>query len=1121
MYVLMEQRYLLQRLRKGPAKVGLRGFRFENARSFSQFLVSFFILSWLPCWIPYRESSAADVSFPLVEPRLPISFTAQSASRTMHGSYEVYELTGNCRAEQGSFVATGDRMQVWIDRFDASLFDENASIEKEPTTATRMMYKAILRIEGNAEARWGDEQRIRDTTWVGRLYSHRSPDITAQQSSDAIQELPLLNWEASEQVNDDSRKSKQVRPSQFLQLPTPSNGSQIPQPEEIKATVLPPSAQFQSGETGTLGQSGMPLGGIVIEGDTSPFNPTKETTALQPPSGIVPQVVPPGSPGLPRAPVIPSNIPRIGAKSFEFSGRGDIDPQLRTIPRPEKGDSIVTISRGLRLKFNGATVNTSTGPMDLGTVVIEADRALIWTTDFSRLNPSNIEGIPIEVYLEGNVVFQQGPRTIYADRMYYNVQTETGMVLGAEILTPAPQYEGIVRLKADVVEQRSRQSYLAYNAAMTSSRLGVPRYWLQADRLSLEDKRSTSNPSDAGALLRTGATNMEATARNNFVYFGGVPVLYWPVMTSNIDAPNFYLRSIKVKNDTIFGQQTFVDWDLYQLLGINGPDGTDWRLSTDYLSKRGFALGTTYNYNVPNTLLPGPATGYFDAWGLNDKGLDILGRDRINLTPETDTRGRLIYRHRQNLTPNLELWAEVGLISDRNFMEQFFEREWDQEKDYTTSLRLRRYADNRMLDIVGQPRLNKFVTETEWLPKIEHYILGQSLFDRLTWYAHSQVGYAHQRVASSPTNATELAKFQLQNWEVDAEGIRAGTRQELALPLDFGPAKVVPYLNGEVMTWGQDVTGNSLTRLTGQAGVRSSIPFWRLFPEVQSRLFNVNGIAHKVALNSEFFYADSNRNLSQLPLYDPLDDNSQEHFRRRLVFNTFGGVLPPQFDARSYAVRQGLQRYVTASSSEVVEDQMQVRLGLDQRWQTKRGLAGRERIADLVEFDVAGILFPHSGRDNFGQTVGALNYDFRYHVGDRFTILSDGYADLFDQGLKVLSGGVMMTRPGRGDWYVGLTSLKGPIDSLVANSNLSYRMNEKWIISGGSTFDLGEVGNVGQTVSLTRVGESMLLQVGLSVDTGRDNASYFFNLEPRFFPFKGIGNLGGQVIPPAGLYGIE
>ncbi len=86
--------------------------------------------------------------------------------------------------------------------------------------------------------------------------------------------------------------------------------------------------------------------------------------------------------------------------------------------------------------------------------------------------------------------------------MYYNVQSEAGMVLGAEILTPAPQFEGIVRLKADVIEQRSRQSFLAYNAAMTSSRIGVPRYWLQADRLRLEDPRPNADQNQSAAIVK-------------------------------------------------------------------------------------------------------------------------------------------------------------------------------------------------------------------------------------------------------------------------------------------------------------------------------------------------------------------------------------------------------------------------------------------------------------------------------------------------------------------------------------------------------------------------------------------------------------------------------------------
>jgi hypothetical protein len=1102
------------------------------------------------CGIHIDPSSyAADIAFPTVEPRLPVHVSGKFGTAHRRGSYDVYEIMGECQIQQGDFIVTSERIQLWIEKTEiedasssnkpepmglATGDDVNTVRRGEPEASaygsgrsraiTRSLYKTIIKCSNGTTVQWNHTDQLKDNDWMGRVFSYSSPTFEIATWNEATEELPSLAWESSEPTGSNFIQPAQFQmgaPGQLESLPTPKAF----QPQSVQTQPLAPSAaELVTPERSGGVQSSMPLGGIVIDGLLPPaIGESGPTTVFQVPTGeSIPRTqVPLDSLGNRITPVVSDPPARIGAKTFEFSGRGEIDPQIETIPRSASGESVVAISRGIRLKFGGASVQTSSGPMDLGTVLIEADRALIWTGDFQRLIANQVEGTPIEVYLEGNVVFQQGQRTIYAERMYYNVQTETGMVLGAEILTPAPQYEGIVRLKADVVEQRSRQSFLAYNAAMTSSRLGVPSYWLQSDRLILQDTRAGMDPNQQAAALRTGQTNMEATARNNFVYLGGVPVLYWPILNTNIDAPNFYLRGAKIKNDEIFGQQVLLDWDLYNLLGIDGPDGTDWLLSTDYLSERGFAPGTTFQYNVPNTLLPGPATGLIDAWGLSDRGLDTLGQGRFGLTPERDTRFRVFMQHRQLLTPNLDLTAEVGWISDRNFVEQYFERAWDQDKDQDTNIRLRRYAGNQMLDLMAQARINPFFTETEQLPRLDYYVLGQSVFDRLTWYSQSQVGYSRLRTLSTPLNAQDLTAFTLMPWEVNAEGIRAGTRQELALPLELGPVKVSPYINGEVMTWGQDVTGQSITRLTGQAGVRSSLPFWKTYPEIQNRLFNVNGIAHKASFNTEYFYADSNRNVSEFPLYDPLDDNSQEHFRRRMVVNTFNGTLPPQLDSRAYAIRQGMQRYVTAASKEVVEDQSQFRIGLDQRWQTKRGVPGRERITDLIEFDVDGILFTSPNRDNFGQTVGAINYDARFHVGDRVSLLSDGYADLFDQGLKTISGGIMMTRPGRGDWYVGLTAIRGPVETLVANTNLNYRLNEKWIIASGSTFDFGEVGNVGNSASITRIGESFLTQVGLNVDVSRSNTSLFFNIEPRFLPLRRLGQLGGQAIPPAGLYGLE
>jgi len=174
-----------------------------------------------------------------------------------------------------------------------------------------------------------------------------------------------------------------------------------------------------------------------------------------------------------------------------------------------------------------------------------------------------------------------------------------------------------------------------------------------------------------------------------------------------------------------------------------------------------------------------------------------------------------------------------------------------------------------------------------------------------------------------------------------------------------------------------------------------------------------------------------------------------------------------------------------------------------------------------MRFDVDTTLFANPERDNFGETIGPTTYDFRYHLGDRVTLLSDGYADFFDEGLKSVSAGVRTSRPGVGDVYLGLMSLEGPINATVLRSSYDYRLNEKWIFTSASTYDFGNTGNVGQTFSLTRIGESLLLRLGLDVDKGRDNVGLVFAIEPRFWPSRSIGSLGGQLIPPPGIEGLE
>jgi hypothetical protein len=277
--------------------------------------------------------------------------------------------------------------------------------------------------------------------------------------------------------------------------------------------------------------------------------------------------------------------------------------------------------------------------------------------------------------------------------------------------------------------------------------------------------------------------------------------------------------------------------------------------------------------------------------------------------------------------------------------------------------------------------------------------------------------------------------------------------------------------------------------------------------------------------------------MTLLPLYDPLDDDSVEAFRRHFLNPTFGvpSPVPPlapppgtpwpqvgtKFDERFYALRTGLQNWVTSPSTEVADDLTAVRLGVNQRWQTKRGPPDNRRIIDWITLDTNMTFYPDANRDNSGTTVGLLDYDFRWHVGDRLTMVSNGLFDFFEEGQKLFTVGGYLNRPPRGSLYAGFTVLEGPIDSKVLSLTYTYLMSPKWASSYGTAIDFGAQRSYAQNFSLTRIGESLLINFVFTVDPARDSIGVGLVVEPRFFPGNRLGNIGGAQIPPAGAFGLE
>ncbi len=1017
---------------------------------------------------------------------------------------EVYVLCGDCRVSQGSDVVSAPTAVVWRS------FDANGGA------------RVLVYLEGNESAaprvETGSafvEAKAKDGSWFGTFRTVGGVDLRIAAPGDERLAPEEIYFRAKETARGETPSVGNANGNNGN-----AEGAGFDENNENAENAAP-----LNGEIG-VGWSENGSGEIVEVPETSRVDDYFAKTASA------------------------AEAPRY---AFRFYRRYDRAPDVKS--RPRSSESTEGDDKDVWLISNGFTIVVQ--PLDendrpLGDALeLSADQATIWSAgglsnaDFTNMsNRMKMEALDLELYLAGDVVFRQGDNVIYADRMYYDAKNFVGIVLDAELVARVPgTTDGIFRVAADEIAQRGPDVLFASNAWVSTSAMGEPSYRLSAKSLVAETRRTPLYDVATGRQAIDPETGKPATreerfllAEDNLVSVGSVPVFYWPWFATDLKERSFYLRNVKLGSDSVFGTQVRTRWNPYQLLGLSDkwrPEGTDWDLNLDYLSDRGLGHGTTFVYNRDSLWgWNSRAVGAFSFYGISDKGLDNLGLGRRSVPFPNSYRYRALWKHRQELGTlgcfgdGWLLAAQFGRSSDRNFIPQYFENEWQTNSNPETRVELKNIYNNRSFGLTGAIRTNDFYTQTNWLPRFDHYWLGESLFgSNLTWYEHTKLGYGQFRATDIPYADEDKALFRYLDWELaadstsnspyssgtrtlSADGLVFTSRHEIDAPFQLGPVKATPYALGEYGFWSEGVAESDVGRLYGRLGVRLNLPVWKVDSNVESKTWYLNGLAHKMNFVVDASVSDADRNYDELVLYDQIDDWQVQEFRRRFAVTTFDGSIPLRFDERYYAIRQGaLAGNVTSPSSELADDLQLVRLGWNNRWQTKRGPVGNRRVVDWIKFDAGLNLYPKD-EENFGEIPGLLDYDASWLVGDRFAVLSSGLYDVWGTGQKITRVGVQRRRPGLSSAYLGVDRLYGPIDSTYLNVALAYRTSEKWGVGFNASYDLSEGRNVGQNVTVSRVGESFVVTVEASRNESQDNWGLNFSIEPIFLFDRDKGDAG-------------
>jgi hypothetical protein len=777
----------------------------------------------------------------------------------------------------------------------------------------------------------------------------------------------------------------------------------------------------------------------------------------------------------------------------------------------------------------GGVIVTVTGGPNNEVLDIEADSLILWshggaTVDALTLNsPDAQSGRQLEFYLAGNVELREQTgkdvRTLRADEVYYDINRHVAIAVSADLQFRQPGVPDPIHLKADELMQLSATEYKGVNAEVFASRTPAdPGLKVVFAEATLEEKKvpRTSIFGTTFTNTLTGQPEIEVEqlvhGDNVYLKIEDVPVFYLPYVQGDANDPLGPIRNINVGYNRIYGGQFGVSLNMFDLLAITPRPGLRWVLDADYLTRRGPALGTTFDYSGENPFgLSGRYTGRLEAHGMFDRASDILGGGRGEEDHHPDGRGSVQWHQNvQGLPLGFSVQTQVGLFSDHNYYEQYHKIFFDQDINQETYLYLKQQRDNWAWSFLAEPRIRNWVTETEKLPELEGHLIGESFFDLLTYNAHASAGYYQLEPAHSVPGAFALTD------QSDKTG-RFDLYQELSLPFQVGPVKVVPYSVLDLTEYTQDLNGDTRGRVYGGGGVRFSMPLTRVYTGVCSELFNLNQLNHKIVMTGNFYHADATDHFSRFPQLDRLDDDATDQAIRDFhpvlpTFNPSHGVLlqtSPLFDPQLYALRRLVDNRV-----DTLDDMEVFQADIRQRLQTKRGYPGMEHITDWMTLDLSASVFPRPNRDNFGETLGFLEYDYLWNVGDRTALTSTGWVDPVDNGARVFTFGAYLNRPDRTNYFIGFREID-PVGSQAVSAAITYIFSNKYAMTANTLYDFGTKQAVSNSLIFTRTGSDITVSMAVSYNAITNNFGFDLIILPnlvatgkRFAGLVGVPGVG-------------
>lgn len=609
----------------------------------------------------------------------------------------------------------------------------------------------------------------------------------------------------------------------------------------------------------------------------------------------------------------------------------------------------VTITGGVQIDATG--MRTDDGPRDLQ-LSAESSVVFLEPGTLAALKAKGKDASPattlsaldiVGIYLEGDVVATDYQYTIRCRHVYYDLVRNKAYAADAVLRTVDRKGMLLVARAAEMQQVAGRQ-WRVGESTLSSSEFFVPH-------LSVGVSRATVTQTAAGDSF---VIADDVTGR-----IGRVPFFWMPTVQGSLD--RMPIKGVQLgygdPEGTVFG----VELDPFVLLGLQRERGLDATLEAGVQSE--------YGINA-DLRMKGDAGGKWNAdfFGVYDFGNPEQTANSGDVVSPIEWRGMVTADWVLQSSPDADTRLQLGVQSDPTLVSIFRPDDYQERRPYETAAWTTSSTDNSIFDFGASISANDWVSTmwqlasrpytTEKYPELNYRRYGDRIFgSAVTWsseYSGSvmslniqdtdsdEIGADPDAISVNPLFAASQnirEAYEGAGYDSDIRG-RVATRQELALPLDVGDARITPFASangiGYFFNDFNDYSSESdSVRGLLAGGVRASTTFTASYDTVRSRLLDLERLRHVIKPYGMLWYGWDSNDLTNYPIYD--------------------------------------QEWEGWSGGTVGQ------AGIDQRLQTMRGGPGNWQSVDWVTVD-AGVVVDDRGNDlqrttnTPGDTFGLKNF---------------------------------------------------------------------------------------------------------------------------------------------------